>query len=321
MGVLKTIITGYKIMFQEINLKHNDLFPRLFSGTGTGLMMIGSAVMAKTAMKDDVQKVIAEANAAVDEAQKHVEGEKKTERTKRIFKAKMVRGWKVVKAFKKGIVYEGVGGALVGTGLGISEHGKHKAIKAAGAIGTAFAAYRANVRDDLGEEADLRYLSGRKAFKRTEKIDRKTGEVTSELTPVDDDEVTIKKNPNAFCFWFSEETCPSLWSPNYDLRKSNLEWVENVLTRKLRMAEHLSLNDMRREFGGLTPAVMDVDEGGIFGRVLDPNIPKHEQFVDLGFRKDKDFMEGRTDSVMIYFPCDPKPIIGRINRHFTKVEK
>ena len=322
MGFLKTLFTGYRLLYQDLTTKHNDLIPRCFTGCGTGLMMIGSAVMAKTALKDDTREVIAECDAAIAEAEKHIEGEKKPARVKRILKAKVVKGWKVVKVFHKGVICETVGAACVGAGLGISEHGKHKAIKAAGAIGTAFAAYRANVRDDLGDEADIRYLTGRKAVKRTEKVDKKTGEITQELEYVqDDDGVTIKKDPDAFKFWFSEETCPSLWNSNYDLRKANLEWVENLITRKLQLAGHISLNDMRREFGGLEPSTMDVGIGGIFGRVIDPNKPKVKQFVNLHFRDDKDFMEGRTDSCWIIFECDPEPIIGRIGKKIKQVEK
>lgn len=322
MGFLKTLFTGYRLLYQDLTTKHNDLIPRCFTGCGTGLMMIGSAMMAKTALKDDTREVIAECDAAIAEAEKHIEGEKKPARVKRIFKAKVVKGWKMVKVFHKGIICETVGGACVGVGLGISEHGKHKAIKGAAAIGTAFAAYRANVRDDLGDEADIRYLTGRKAVKRTEKVDKKTGEITQELEYIqDDDGVTIKKDPDAFKFWFSEETCPSLWNSNYDLRKANLEWVENLITRKLQLAGHISLNDMRREFGGLEPSTMDVGIGGIFGRVIDPNKPKVKQFVNLHFRDDKDFMEGRTDSCWIIFDCDPEPIIGRIGKKIKQVEK
>ena len=71
MGFFKTLMNGYKIMFSELNRKHNDLIPRAFTGCGTGLMMIGSAVMAKTAMKDDTDKVISEANAAIDKILKN----------------------------------------------------------------------------------------------------------------------------------------------------------------------------------------------------------------------------------------------------------
>lgn len=330
MGFFKTLFTGYKIMFQELNLKHNDLIPRCFSGCGTGLMMIGSAVMAKTAMKEDVQKVIAECDAAIEEAKKSVAGEKPIQQKKRVFKAKVMKGLKMVKTFRAGIALEAIGGASVGVGFRMEEKGKHRATKALGALGTAFMGYRAAVREDLGEEADIRYMSGKSAVKKTGKIDKKTGEVTYELEQVtSDDGLEVPKNPDSFRFWFSEETCPSLWNANYDLRVKNLEWVENGLTLRYWASDspttlgHISLNDMRREFGGLQPAKMDVDEGGIFGLVLDPNRPKNEQRVDLGFRHDQDFMEGRTTGCWIIFPCDEKPIIGRIRKkkNFTPVEK
>ena len=321
MGFFKTLFTGYRLMYQDLTTKHPDLLPRAFSGCGTGLMMIGSAVMANTGMKEDVQQVIAECDAAIEEAKKSVEGEKKPDRAKRIFKAKVVKGWKVVKKFHKGIIFEGVGAGLVGAGLGISEHGKHTAIKAVGALGASFASYRAAVRDDLGEKADLKYLTGQKAVKRTEKVDRKTGEVTQQLEYIqDEDGITIKKDPNAFRFLFSKETCPSLWSENYDLRLSNLKWAEDTLTLKLQGSKHISLNDMRREFGGLKPAEMDVDIGGIFGRVIDPNKPLMQQTVNLHFRDDKDFMEGRTDYCWIIFDCDEESIVGRINKKIKQVE-
>ena len=326
MGFFKTLFTGYRLMYQDLTTKHPDLLPRAFSGCGTGLMMIGSAVMAKTGLKEDTRDIIAECDAAIAEAEKHIEGEKKPARVKRIFKAKVTKGWKVVKVFHKGIIYETVGAACVGTGLGISEHGKHRAIKAAAAIGTSFAAYRANVRDDLGEDADLRYLTGRKAVKRTEKINKKTGEITQELEYIHDDGINAVKDPDAFKFWFSKESCPSIWFDNRDLVLSTLDHIEDTLTLKLwgsdsdRTIGHISLNDQRREFGGLTPAKMDVDIGGIYGKVLKPDIPKAQQRVNLHHRDDRDFVEGRTDGVWIIFDCDPEPIIGKINKKFKQVE-
>lgn len=319
MGFFRTLFTGYKLMWQDINRKHTDLIPRCFSGCGTGLMMIGSAVMAKTSMKEDVQQVISEANAAVEEAKKSIEGEKKPQRAKRIFKAKATKGLKIVKAYRKGIAME-IGGAVInGIGYGMAEKGKHKALKAAGSMAAAFAAYRANVRDDLGDEADTRYMSGRKAVKRTEKIDKKTGEVTEELSFIEDEDgVILKKDPNSFRLLFSPETCPSLCSENYNLRIANAKWVEDNLTLKLQSVGHIYLNDMREAFGGLIPAEMDVDEGGIFGRVIDPNIPKYKQRINLHFRDDKDFMEGRKNWCYMIFDCEV--IVGKVKK-LKQVEK
>ena len=318
MGFFKTLFTGYKIMFSELNRKHNDLIPRCFTGCGTGLMMIGSAVMAKTAMKDDTAKLLAEADAAIEEALHPKQPVEKKNQRKLILKAKMAKSLKVVKVFRKGILMEAGGAVMNGAGYVMAEHGKHTALKAVGTLGATFASYRAAVREDLGEEADLKYLTGKKAPNAPKHIDADTGEVVDDI--VDDGGVTINKDPNAFRFWFSKETCPSIWVDNYDLRKSRLEWVENTLTLKLQGAKHLSLNEMRREFGGLKPSEMDVGIGGIFGRVIDPNRPTMEQRVDLHFRDDPDFMEGRTDSCWIIFDCDPDPIVNKINKKIKQVE-
>ena len=290
MGFFNTLITGYKLLFKEAKFKFGNVAPKAFSGCGTGMMMIGSAIMAKTAMEEDTKQVVAEANAAIEEA-------KKSKKRKEIVKAHASKTWKIVKVFHKGIALE-VGGAVCnGVGIGLSERGRTKALTACAAIGAQFAGYRAAVRDDLGNEADLRYLTGRSAVKKTEKINKKTGEITEELEMVEDDGVVIPKDPNAFRFWFSKETCPSLWSDNF-----------------------YSLNDMRREFGGLQPSKMDVGIGGIFGRIYDETKSIAENRIDLHWRDDSDFMEGRTDSCWIIFDCDPDPIVGKINKKLTAVE-
>lgn len=318
MGFFKTLFTGYKLMFQDLNRKHNDLFPRCFSGCGTGLMMIGSAVMAKTAIKEDVRQVIAEANAAVDEARKSVEGEKPVQQKKRIFKAKVKKGLKIAKVFWKGEALEIGGAVLNGIGYKMAENGKHTALKAAGSVAAAFASYRAAVREDLGDEADVRYMSGRKAVKRTEKVDKKTGEITSELEYADDDGVFIKTDPNSFRLLYSPETCPGCCSENYHLRMEQAKNIQDTLSLKLQAVRHLSLNDARREFGGLKPAEMDVDEGGIFGWVIDPDKPIHQQRINLHYEDDKDFMEGRKNWCYMIFDCDV--IVGKINKKPKQVE-
>ena len=320
MGFFNTLITGYKLMFKDFSHKYGNAAPKVFSGCGTGLMMIGSAVMAKTGMEDDTKQLIAEADAAIAEAKKSIDGEKKIDQAKRVTKARAQKTWKVVKIFRKGIAME-VGGAVCNAiGIGISERGRTKALTACAAIGAQFAGYRAAVRDDLGVEADIRYLTGRKAVKKTEIVNKKTGEITEQLEYVNDDGVTIKKDPDAFKFWFSKETCPSLWEDNYDLRMANLKWVQDNINRQFVFAKHLSLNDMRREFGGLKPSKMDVGIGGIFGRVWDKNKTAAENHINLHYMDDKDFVEGRTDGCWIIFDCDPEPIIGKVNPEFTKVE-
>ena len=330
MGFWKTLGTGYQIMFEEINQKHGLKLPKIFAGSGTGLMMIASALFARQSLKEENRIAIEEARKAVEEAKKPVEGEKKTTRLHRIVKAKMSKGLKMAKIYRLPLALEAAGGGLVGIGMHISDDGRKKALEAAAVLGAEYAGYRAAVREDLGEAADMKYLTGKKAVNtgKTDKNSKNTGsEDTEETVETVEDEngVLVQKDPGVFKFWFDEKTCPSLWEANYDLRLNNLKWVESNLSRMYMNTWNnggaLTLNDMRREFGGLNPRSMDVDIGGIFGRVYDPNKPETKKLINLHFRDDEDFMEGRTTGCWIIFDCDPEPIIGRIGRKFTKVEE
>ena len=318
MGFFKTLATGYGIIFKNLGWKFGNIAPKVFVGSGTGLMMIGNALIARENCKAEVRKTLADIENDWQEAKKPVEGESKVERGKRIFKARVVKGWRIVKVHKKGMICSGVGAVSNVVGITISETGRQKALAATAALGAEFAGYRAAVRADLGDEADLKYLTGRKAVN-GKKSDAKyeTGEYIEEYE--DEDGVTIKKDPSAFRFLFSKESCPSLWQDNYDLRLANLKWVESNLSRVYLLNHHITLNDMRREFGGLTPNRMDVGIGGIFGRVWIEDKPETHKLINLHYEDDEEFMSGRKDWCWIIFECDPDPIISKINRKFTQV--
>lgn len=323
MGVFKTIITGYGIMFKNFNMKYGTKLPKIFAGTGTGLMMVGSALIARDSCKGEVQQAIRDAEATLNEDLKPVEGENKAKKVRRYLKAHAVHGWKMVKIYKKGVICNVVGAVSNGVGIGLSENGRKKALAGAAAVGAEFAAYRAAVRSDLGDEADIRYMNGKKT-KHLKVTKTKEGLKVADQSE-EDDGVTIKKDPSAFRFWFSKETCPSIWSPNYDLRLHNLDHVTDMLNHQYIMTwtngGALTLNDQRREFGGLNPRSMDVDIGGIFGRVYDKDRPESKRLINLHYRDDQDFMEGRTEGCWIIFDVDPEPIIGRTKRKFTQVEE
>lgn len=326
MGFFSTLIDGYKIWGAEIKLGWQKHGAHILSTSGTGLMMIASALMARKGSSQEVQQAIAEANAAVDAIQNAPlvissgETEKSAKRKKKykLAKAKVNKLWTVGKHFwKEGLaVAAGAGMNLAGDAMHI--HNEDKAIAGAALIATEFAAYRANVRADQGDAKDLEYLTNKKVPE-AKKSKTEDGEV-AESTNEEGGEVTVRTDPNAFKFWFSPETCPSLYDDNLEMTKSNLNWVEDNLTRIGRMNGHVYLNDMRREFGGLKPNKMDHPLGGIFGKIFDRNKPNECQRIDLGWRQDLDFCEGRKVGVWIIFPCDPEPIVNRMNNKFTQIE-
>lgn len=330
MGFFATMIQGYKIMGSEIKLGWQRHGAQILTNSGTGLMLIFSALMAKKGSSQDVQQAIAEANAAIDEIQKaplvisdgHTEKQAKRKRTYRLAKAKAHKFLSVGKHFWKEAIGEAVGAGMVMGGQAMHIDQKDKLAAGAGLLAAEFAAYRANVRADQGDAKDLEYLTTKRVSK-DGKSDKKDGNVTesdANATYSDGGDVTVKVDPNAFKFWFSPETCPSLYTDNLDMTISNLKWVEDNLTRMGRMNGHLYLNDMRREFGGLKPQSMDHPLGGIFGRLFDRNDPNGCKHIDLGWRSDTDFCEGRKIGVWIIFPCDPDPIISKVNQKLKAIE-
>lgn len=326
-GFFKTLAVGYSQLFNDAKLGFFEYGPKILTGTGTGLMMIGSALIARDSCKAETQQAIAEANAIVEEAKEQNNTTKindsKTKKHARIFKAKFHKGLKIVKIYKKGFIADAIGGICTATGIGISESGRHKAIAGAATLGGILSSYRAAVVADLGPEADIKYLNGQKVVNAPK---LKKGEENKDLLCPDetDDGVRILKDPNAFRLLYSRESTPSVWHDNYDLRISDLEWLEAVLSRKYmntwEYGGDLTLNDMRREFDKLNPARMDVPIGGIFGRHYEKDNPKTHKLIDLHYRDDKDFMDGKKDWCYIYFDCDPEPLIGR-KKPFTQIEK
>lgn len=339
MGFFQTVGEGFKIWGAELKLGWQKHGAQFLTGSGTGLMLIASALIAKRGSSDEVQQAIAEADAAIAEIKNEIatasapviseDGNatavipaetKKTKRTRKfnLAKAKAKKIWHVGKHFWKEAAVEVVGAGLVAAGQHKNTVDKNLLSAAVAETSLAFAAYRANVIADQGEEKDLQYLTT-KSTSTAKKSKTKNDKDISE-TEADEDGLTVDADPNAFRFWFSPETCPGRYYDNLDMTKNELEFIEDTLTRKLRTTGHLYLNDMRREFGGLTPDKMDVAIGGIMGLTIDKNNPETYKCVDLGWRNDADFVEGRKVGVWIIFPCDPQPIVSKLKTKMTTVE-
>ena len=326
------MIDGYKIWGAELKLGWQKHGSHILTGGGTALMLVGSILSARRGMSDEVQQAIAEAEAVIaevkaDQAKEAVNAPdisvpetKSITKSKKfkLAKAKARKVWKVGKHFWKEAAVEAVGVAMITAGKCMDESIKTGLATACAAGAAEFAAYRANVIADQGPEKDLEYLTT-KRVKGASKVKMNDGTII-ESTDENNSDVTVRADPSAFKFWFSPETCPSLYTDNLDLTKLNLEWVENNLTRMLRMNGHLYLNDMRREFGGLTPKKMDVPLGGIFGLTCDRTKLETLKHVDLGWRNDADFMDGRKVGVWIIFPCDPEPIVSKVNPKMLVIE-
>ena len=346
MGFFQTMIEGYKIWGRQISETWNKHGAQILTGGGTVVMLVSAGLMAKRGASEDVKKAIEEANAAIAEVQaikvptvinsNGVEVPDKKEARKKKYRLATMKAKKLYKVgskfWREGAI--AVAGALTVAG-GQHMNTVQKTTLATGlaAVSAEFASYRANVVADQGEEKDLEYMTT-KQVNGAKKVKTKDGTILEDNSD-DGGGVTVKADPNAFKFYFSKETCPSLYEDNLDITILNLEMIEKNLARMLRRSAAVNkngigtlyLNDMRREFGGMEPRKMDVPLGGIFGITLNKNdaesCKKYAYRVDLGWSHDQDFMEGRKQGVWIIYPHDDEPIAGKVNQALalTEVER
>lgn len=282
----------------------------LTKGGTAGLIGSGIYAVKKT---NDISDLLKETREDVKRAKES--GDKKE-----IRKAILRRGRKVGKHYILPIV-----GATVSTMMidnGMAKAGEKTMAMAATATlyATTLRNYRKNVIDDLGVEADRKYMTTSRIKGKIAEVEMSDGTKVTE-TSSNDGAITLQVNPNALKLMYSREMCPDCWHDSYALRISTLNAIQSELDVMLISNEHLTLNDQRRKFG--KPKVMDVGIGGVIGRIWDPGNPKNPtggRRINLHFEDDKDFMEGRKDWCWIFFDVDDKPIVDKIDQKFTEVE-
>lgn len=331
MGFFQTLITGYKIWGQQIAFTVKNNSDKILGATGTGIMMIGAGLFAKTAAQEETRQAIAEADKVIAECKASVEkakadGAEKTEvkaAKKKYYKARLKKLGAVVKIYRRPLATEVVGVAVTVSGFVDGRKKLATATAATAAVSTEFMDYRKNVIADLGPDADRKYLTSKIQEATVEEVvDDETGEITKIATPGG---LVLDKDPSVFKFWFSEETCPSIWEANYDLRIAKLRHLQDEYDIKLRTNGHLTLNDQRRAFAynPYKPGEMDVGIGGIMGRLWEPGNPEYpnrSKGLNWHFEEDENFMNGVTTGTWIIFDVEEEPIANKMNRKLTQVE-
>lgn len=325
MNFFQTIGAGYKLMWEDVKFKWQKNGAHFLTMGGTGMMLVSSIFIARKGSKDEVQQAIAEANAVIDEIRNApVENEKPMKRKFRLAKAKAKKAWHVGKHFWKEGLMTAAGAGMVVGGDQMHIGTEHKLGKAVAAEAALFAAYRANVVADQGEAKDLEYMrTTRKKLKPGDSVVMSDGTVIQNPEGDTDGDVILKPENGWNKFWFSRETCPSIWSDNLELRKHKLEAIENNLTILGQTNGHLSVNDQAREFADMgAPYKLDTSMGSIMGRIFDyhKDPDNWRRPVDLGWRKDEDFCNGVTEGCWLFWQYDPEPMITQMKKKQTVVE-
>lgn len=107
-------------------------------------------------------------------------------------------------------------------------------------IEAAFSEYRKRVRDELGEEADLRYRYG---FDKVTKVEDPSGNTYEVETK--DENCPLNTSLYAICF---DETCNE-WENNAEYNRTFLRDVETLMNRKLAAKGHVFLNEVLDQLG------------------------------------------------------------------------
>ena len=160
------------------------------------------------------------------------------------------------------------------------------------AIDRGFSAYRANVVDELGEDADRDFLHGRREHKVT--IEDEKGELVTKRVSVVD--------PNGYSMYarvFNQD-CPE-WTPNADYNLLLLRNKQSYANDMLKTRGHVFLNEVYDSIG-----LPRTQAGAITGWVISKD---GDNCIDFGIYDATrpgaaDFVNGYANSVMLDFNVD-----------------
>lgn len=205
----------------------------------------------------------------------------------------------VVKVYAPAVGFGAASIACILGSFGILK-GRNAALMAAySVLNDRFVAYRQRVRDDLGEEADKKYLYGtHKEIIEVEEIGKngKVKKVKKEIEVAHPDDLS----PYCKCF---DETCVN-WDKDPDYNKLFLTRQQNWANDKLKAQGHIFLNEVYDMLG-----FPRTKAGQVIGWVYDPEYGEGDGYVDFGLFNihnecSRDFVNGYESRIWLDFNVD-----------------
>lgn len=263
--------------------------------TGGGIIVIGIGIYMFCKASMEVREVIDEHDECMEEIRENKENLTAKEVNREIFEERRVFAMDMIKLY---------GPAVTTTLLGMTMIlGGHYIIsKRFTAISTAYKAleegyskYRKRVREDLGEEADRKYLYGMK----NEKVDVTTTDENGEQKTETKDIMTIPrgmKPVSPYARFFDEFS--QQWTRNPEYNLMFLKAQQNYANDKLHATGHLFLNEVYEMLG-----LPHTTAGSVVGWVLNKG---GDNFVDFGIYDQNDeakraFVNGYEPSILLDF--------------------
>lgn len=277
--------------------------PALMTYGGIAVVGVGIYLFCKASRK--VEPVIFYHEEQLDEIQDRVDSGELTrkEANREIFAERRDYCWELTKLYGPAVTTTLTGFALI---LG----GHHVISKRSAAISAAYKAleegyhqYRQRVREDLGSEADRKYLYGLKEEQAEVTVVGQDGKEkkieTTVYKPHDKTPEEIIQNLSPYARFFDESSTQWSHNPEYNLMFLNAQ--QNYANDKLHAVGHLFLNEVYEMLG-----LPHTKAGSVVGWVMNKGGDNCVDFgiYDLHNQIKRAFVNGFEPSILLDFNVD-----------------
>lgn len=228
--------------------------PAIGIAVGTVAVCAGGFMTGKACLK--VDKILADHKEMMDHTRRELNGyslEQYTEleRKKDVIQVYSVTAGKFFRLYAPGIGLCAFGFASIFKGYSLLKEWHGLAVSAVAAIDEKFSAYRGNVIDELGEEADTRFMTGQEAPKEktiTAKfpVSNEDGEVVAKETEVQALEDIIEDDFTRVFNWKNPK-----WESSFVMADNFIWSVGHWYTRQLQAGaiDHVFMNSVFKDMG------------------------------------------------------------------------
>ncbi len=271
--------------------------PEIMTYGGIAVTGIGIYLFCKASMRLEETLDIHDGHMEDIENARDTGNVSDAEAKKLIFKEKRDFAWEITKLYGPAVSTTICGFALI---LG----GHHLISKRSAAISAAYKAleegysqYRQRVRDDLGEEADRKYLYGLKEESKDIIVQDENG--NEKLISADVMIPDQIKNCSPYARFFDEFSTQWTRNPEYNLMFLNAQ--QNYANDKLHATGHLFLNEVYEMLG-----LPHTQAGSVVGWVLNKGGDNCVDFgiYDLHSQIKRAFVNGFEPSILLDFNVD-----------------
>lgn len=252
MSVIDKIVGGANKAFTFVE----PHLPTIGIVGGTILVGIGGFMTGKATLQ--VHKITEDHKSMVNETRREVNGYSEeryteSERKRDVFQCYCVTAGKLARLYAPGLTIAAAGFACMFAGLGTLKRWHALAVSSVAALDERFSQYRGNVINELGTEADKRFMLGEKA----QSVEEKTVEVNKTVVDDEGNEQVETQTVTGINDIIEDDFTRVFnsrnrrWESNFLMIDNFIKTTENYYTKSLQAhrLDHVFLNTLLKEFG------------------------------------------------------------------------